>query len=124
MAKAPMMFFGQYLLSLLMPPKFLFRKIYSDRVEIDQPERIATPYGGRLIWTMPGENKIIAHLKDSAKIRHKKRWSQVGCLVCWVFECFIGSCQIQHFLLFVQNNLSGTLNSPQRAIRHCTLHNI
>jgi hypothetical protein len=62
-----------------MPTILLFRKVYSDRVEIDQPERIATPYGGRLIWTMPGENKITVHLKDSAKIRHKKRWSQVGC---------------------------------------------
>jgi len=36
-----------------------------------------TPYGGRLEWIFPGGNKLIAHLKDAAKIRHKKRWSQV-----------------------------------------------
>lgn len=36
-----------------------------------------TPYGGRLIWTLPGRTKMIAHLKDKNKIRHKKRWSQV-----------------------------------------------
>jgi chitin synthase len=35
------------------------------------------PYGGRLIWTLPGRTKMIAHLKDKNKIRHKKRWSQV-----------------------------------------------
>lgn len=26
---------------------------------------------------MPGKNKLIVHLKDKSKIRHKKRWSQV-----------------------------------------------
>lgn len=36
-----------------------------------------TPYGGRLEWELPGENKLIVHLKDKDKIRHKKRWSQV-----------------------------------------------
>lgn len=41
------------------------------------PDKIATPYGGRLIWTLPGENKLVVHLKDKDKIRHKKRWSQV-----------------------------------------------
>ena len=46
-------------------------------MEIPPPTRVPTPYGGRLVWTMPGGNEIIAHLKDSAKIRHKKRWSQV-----------------------------------------------
>ena len=37
----------------------------------------STPYGGRLEWVMPGGNKVIAHLKDKQKARHKKRWSQV-----------------------------------------------
>jgi chitin synthase len=36
-----------------------------------------TPYGGRLVWTLPGKTKMIAHLKNKDKIRHKKRWSQV-----------------------------------------------
>ena len=46
-------------------------------MQIPAPERIPTPYGGRLVWTCPGGNKIVAHLKDKVKIRHKKRWSQV-----------------------------------------------
>ncbi|KAK7493299.1 hypothetical protein BaRGS_00015425 [Batillaria attramentaria] len=41
------------------------------------PKAVATPYGGRLTWKLPGENKLVAHLKDKAKIRNKKRWSQV-----------------------------------------------
>lgn len=41
------------------------------------PTKIVTPYGGRLIWTLPGRTKMVAHLKDKNKIRHKKRWSQV-----------------------------------------------
>lgn len=36
-----------------------------------------TPYGGRLVWTLPGKNKLIVHLKDKTLIRHRKRWSQV-----------------------------------------------
>ena len=39
--------------------------------------KMATPYGGRLIWTLPGDTQIIAHLKDKRQIRHKKRWSQI-----------------------------------------------
>ncbi|XP_053386699.1 chitin synthase chs-2-like [Mercenaria mercenaria] len=41
------------------------------------PVSVATPYGGRLVWTLPGGNKLIAHLKDKTFIRHRKRWSQV-----------------------------------------------
>lgn len=44
---------------------------------IDPPIRTSMPYGGRLEWRLPGENKLIAHLKDKSKIRHRKRWSQV-----------------------------------------------
>ena len=46
-------------------------------MKIPPPTKVPTPYGGRLIWRMPGGNKIVAHLKDKAKIRHRKRWSQV-----------------------------------------------
>ena len=41
------------------------------------PTKYPTPFGGRLEWTLPGGNKLVAHLKDKTKIRHKKRWSQV-----------------------------------------------
>ncbi|KAF8790062.1 Chitin synthase chs-2 like protein [Argiope bruennichi] len=46
-------------------------------IRLKPPKKIPTPYGGRLVWIMPGKNKLIAHLKDKAKIRHRKRWSQV-----------------------------------------------
>ncbi|VDI58932.1 chitin synthase [Mytilus galloprovincialis] len=51
--------------------------VHSVMMKIPPPIKVPTPYGGRLIWRMPGGNKIIAHLKDKAKIRHRKRWSQV-----------------------------------------------
>ncbi|XP_013405480.1 uncharacterized protein LOC106170231 [Lingula anatina] len=41
------------------------------------PTKWTTPYGGRLEWTLPGGTKLITHLKNKNKIRHRKRWSQV-----------------------------------------------
>ena len=57
---------------------FLFcRDIHGPNAKIDDPVKMPTPYGGRLIWSLPGGNKLIAHLKDKSKIKIKKRWSQV-----------------------------------------------
>lgn len=50
--------------------------MYKTKIKIEQPVKVDTPYGGRLIWTLPGRTKMIAHLKNKNKIRHKKRWSQ------------------------------------------------
>ncbi|XP_076823366.1 chitin synthase chs-2-like isoform X2 [Clavelina lepadiformis] len=37
----------------------------------------ATPYGGKIVFTLPCfQNKLVVHLKDKEKIRHRKRWSQ------------------------------------------------
>lgn len=44
---------------------------------LNPPQKYVTPYGGRLEWKLPGENKLVVHLKDKDKIRYKKRWSQV-----------------------------------------------
>ncbi|XP_076333773.1 chitin synthase chs-2-like isoform X2 [Tachypleus tridentatus] len=51
--------------------------VHQTNIKLKPPKKIPTPYGGRLVWTMPGKNKLIAHLKDKEMIRHKKRWSQV-----------------------------------------------
>ena len=51
-------------------------KWYKHKNAVPHPQKYPTPYGGRLIWTMPGGTQIICHLKDKNKIRHKKRWSQ------------------------------------------------
>ena len=53
----------------------LRRSIYG--LKANDPKKMLTPYGGRLVWTMPGGNKLIAHLKDNTLVRNKKRWSQV-----------------------------------------------
>ncbi|XP_041375046.1 chitin synthase chs-2-like [Gigantopelta aegis] len=47
------------------------------QVNIPDPTKTVTPYGGRLEWMLPGGNILTAHLKDKMKIRHRKRWSQV-----------------------------------------------
>ncbi|XP_075212205.1 hyaluronan synthase-like protein kkv [Lycorma delicatula] len=51
--------------------------VHETTIRIRPPTKYPTVYGGRLVWTLPGKTKMIAHLKDKAKIRHRKRWSQV-----------------------------------------------
>ncbi|CAH1803046.1 unnamed protein product [Owenia fusiformis] len=51
--------------------------VHRMKCKIAAPVKCETPYGGMLEWHLPGGNKLIAHLKDKLKIRHKKRWSQV-----------------------------------------------
>nr|WPA93971.1 chitin synthase 1 [Cacopsylla chinensis] len=51
--------------------------VHETNIRIRPPTKYPTPYGGQLVWTLPGKTKMIVHLKDKAKIRHRKRWSQV-----------------------------------------------
>lgn len=51
--------------------------IHQTNIRLRPPKKYPTPYGGRLVWTLPGRTKMIAHLKDKDRIRHRKRWSQV-----------------------------------------------
>ncbi|XP_052282932.1 chitin synthase chs-2-like [Dreissena polymorpha] len=51
--------------------------VHERQMALGPPSRTPTPYGGRLTWKLPGGTRLIAHLKDKHKIRHKKRWSQV-----------------------------------------------
>ncbi|CAG2218266.1 CHS1 [Mytilus edulis] len=50
---------------------------YQETTNLTTLVKRVTPYGGRLEWTLRGENKLYVHLKDKLKIRHKKRWSQI-----------------------------------------------
>ncbi|KAL5005076.1 hypothetical protein ScPMuIL_018532 [Solemya velum] len=43
----------------------------------NHPTKIETPYGGQLVWNMPGGTTMTVHLKDKNRIRHRKRWSQI-----------------------------------------------
>ena len=51
--------------------------VHETIIVLKKPDVVPTPYGGKLEWTLPGQNKLIAHLKDKILIRHRKRWSQV-----------------------------------------------
>lgn len=50
---------------------------YGKKMTIVQQRRQATPYGGRIVYELPGKTQLIIHLKNKDMIRHKKRWSQV-----------------------------------------------
>ncbi|XP_029299583.1 chitin synthase chs-1-like [Cottoperca gobio] len=50
---------------------------FKNNQKITEQKVIMTPYGGRLVITMPQGNLITVHFKDKQLIRHKKRWSQV-----------------------------------------------
>ncbi|XP_056254592.1 chitin synthase chs-1-like [Seriola aureovittata] len=52
-------------------------KLFKRQQQIPDQKVIRTPYGGRLVITMPHGNNITVHYKDKELIRHKKRWSQV-----------------------------------------------
>ncbi len=54
-----------------------FRYVHGVDKVVEDPIKIPTPYGGRLVWLLPGKNRLIVHMKDKNLIRHKKRWSQV-----------------------------------------------
>jgi len=53
------------------------KDVYGSDYYIRPPVKFPTPYGGRLMWTLPGKTLMVVHLKNKDKIRHKKRWSQV-----------------------------------------------
>ena len=62
--------------------------VHQTNIRLRPPKKIPTPYGGRLIWTLPGKTKIIVHLKDKNKIRHRKRWSQVKKMIPIIIIAF------------------------------------
>ncbi|XP_060081250.1 uncharacterized protein LOC132560604 [Ylistrum balloti] len=51
--------------------------VHEKALTINDAIKIPTPYGGQLVFLMPGGNFLFVHLKDKKKIRNKKRWSQV-----------------------------------------------
>ena len=56
----------------------ILRYVHGVEKIVEDPIKIPTPYGGRLVWLLPGKNRLIVHMKDKNSIRHKKRWSQVN----------------------------------------------
>ena len=79
------------------------KKLYgSKKMKVPPPVKYSTPYGGRLIWKLPGDTQIICHLKDKDKIRHKKRWSQ---------------CMYMYYFLSFELDSNQKLNNFQRKLR-------
>ncbi|KAI3384530.1 hypothetical protein SNEBB_003598 [Seison nebaliae] len=68
---------NEFVLQLLSVVNKAACSVHECQMNLPSPIISPTPYGGRLTWTLPGGNILIAHIKDKQKIRHKKRWSQV-----------------------------------------------
>ncbi|KAI4461424.1 chitin synthase [Holotrichia oblita] len=45
--------------------------VHEVNIRLRPPKKIITPYGGRLVWTLPGKTKLIAHLKDKKKLEQR-----------------------------------------------------
>jgi len=46
-------------------------------VRLTECSKMKTPYGMQLKWRLPGGMEFTIHLKDNAKVKNQKRWSQV-----------------------------------------------
>lgn len=58
---------------------------YSPGASLEDAEIMKTPYGGLIVWMLPGGSVLFCHLKEKAVIKNKKRWSQ-----CMYFLYFLG----------------------------------
>lgn len=68
---------NEYVLSLFEAIDAAATEVHGTTIRVRPPKICTTPYGGRLVWTLPGKTKMYVHLKDKKRIRNKKRWSQV-----------------------------------------------
>ena len=77
------------------------------QIELDLAKKLHTPYGMELSWTLPGGLPFHVHLKDTFKVRNKKRWSQVMYMsyVLDLKEKGELSLLVHHFLFKKQTNL-------------------
>ncbi|CAC5381089.1 CHS1 [Mytilus coruscus] len=55
----------------------ILRDFYEKQINLPAGSMLRTPYGSRIEWTLPGDNKLFVHLKDKTKVRNKKPWSQL-----------------------------------------------
>ncbi|XP_050401180.2 chitin synthase chs-2 [Patella vulgata] len=81
------------------------RSVVKGPIIIAPPVKVPTPYGGRLVFTMPGQTQMIIHIKNKNMIRHRKRWSQ---------------CMYMYYLLGYR--LLGGKDSDMRTVDETELH--
>uniref|UniRef100_A0A8D3APD6 chitin synthase n=1 Tax=Scophthalmus maximus TaxID=52904 RepID=A0A8D3APD6_SCOMX len=53
------------------------KNLFTKQQQVPDQTLVRTPYGGRVVVTLPHGNSLVVHFKDRQLIRHKKRWSQV-----------------------------------------------
>ena len=68
---------NEYVIQLCQLMDVAASRHFKKKVRVKLPTKIPTPYGGQLIWTLPGKTNVVVHLKDVKKIRIKKRRSQI-----------------------------------------------
>ena len=67
----------------------LYFRLLSYSGMVEPPLKVPTPYGGRLVFSLPGDNNLVVHLKDKLKIRNKKRWSMVSSFINVILPGFM-----------------------------------
>ena len=86
-----------------------------------------TPYGGLIVWTLPGGSVLFCHLKEKAVIRNKKRWGN-AVLISILLRIFsqtklFEKVEPMHvlFVLPWTSSLANQVIFHQRAILHILL---
>ncbi|XP_076622965.1 chitin synthase chs-2 [Colletes latitarsis] len=97
-------------------------KIQTSGICLSPPIKCPTPYGGQLVWTLPGKTRLIVHLKDKNKIRHRKRWSQVMYMYYLLgYRLMSSSMDIEHKELTAENTyiltLDGDIDFHPKAVK-------
>ncbi|KAJ8311084.1 hypothetical protein KUTeg_011364, partial [Tegillarca granosa] len=80
----------------------------------EPPFKVPTPYGGQLVFPMPGGNLMYLHLKNKSKIRHRKRWSQVMYMYYLLGYRIINSCQEKVMAALESNAFSELISWQER----------
>ncbi|XP_054005861.1 chitin synthase chs-2-like [Hylaeus anthracinus] len=97
-------------------------KIKGFGIRSSLPTKYPTPYGGQLVWTLPGKTRLTVHLKDKNKIRHRKRWSQIMYMYYLLGYRLMGSSMdVEHKELIAENTyiltLDGDIDFHPRAVK-------
>ncbi|XP_069137723.1 chitin synthase chs-2-like [Argopecten irradians] len=83
--------------------------VHERQMTLAPPVRTPTPYGGRMTWRLPGGTRLVVHLKDKHKIRHKKRWSQV-----MYMYYLLGYRILAQPENLIHRDVSGSTNTPDK----------
>lgn len=98
------------------------RSVVKGPINIQPPEKTATPYGGRLTWIMPGHTRMVVHLKDKNRMRHRKRWSQCMYLYYLLGYKLFGSSEADKYMNEDnESSVSSLKNRKKKSKKHNAL---